>query len=175
MSTLTLGQARQHIETDLNDDALQLLIDAAEDYIVEKAGELATQIDEYRGEILATILLLTRKATEITTVIEEIKSGDSYESTTLETDDYQLRHDGRMIERLRDGSNPRGTWGDVVTITYEPVDDTNKRKVATINLVKLDIEYNALKSERVGDYSSQSQDYETERARIVNGLKPWRI
>lgn len=175
MSLLTVDELKEFITTDIDDDTLQTLIDAAEAEIIEKCGALASQVDEFRDSSLKTLLLLTRNATSITTVVEEILSGGAYESTTLASDDYTLRHDGRMIERLQDGTNYRSTWGDVVTITYVPVDDTDKRKIATVNLVRLDIDYQGMKSEKIGDYSYTTREYNNERAKIINGLKPWRI
>lgn len=176
MSLLSVDELKECIHTNMDDDQLQCLIDAAEDEIDDRCGELASQVDEFRGETLASILLLSRKVDEITTVVEERKSGDEYESTTLETDDYQLRHGNIIIERLASGTNPWRTWGDVVTITYTPVDDTDKRKKATVQLVKLDINYAGMKSEKIGDYSyTMMENYQSERDKIINGLVPWRI
>jgi len=172
---LTLGQVRQHVETDLNDTALQMLIDAAESDIIDACGELNSEIEEFHDETLATLLFLKRKAVSVTSVIEQVKSGNDYEATTLLANDYALRHNNCMIERLADGDNPRGTWGDIVTITYEPEDERTRRKAAVIKLVKLETEYSHASSVRTGDHSETAKDYTSERAKIINALKPYRV
>jgi len=173
MSTLTVAELRQHLETDFADDALQLLIDDAEKEIIKRHGELNTETDTKTGETLATALFLKRKAESISTVVEEIKSGDGYEETTLSSNDYKLRYGGRQIERLASGDNPRRTWGDVVTIIYTPKDETERRKRVAIDLVKLAAAYNALDSESAGDYKSQSKKYSAERNKLLKQLESW--
>lgn len=173
MSLLSVSELRQHFQTDLVDDAIQRLIDDAEREIDERHGELGTQTDTYRGEILATVIFLSRKAASISTVVEELRSGSDYEVTTLSSDDYQLRSDGRQIERLATGTNKRSTWGDVVTVTYQPADETIRRRRVTIDLVKLAAAYNALDSETTGDYAKRSLRYTDERASLISQLETW--
>jgi hypothetical protein len=173
MSLLTIVELKQHIETDLADDALQRLIDDAEDEIVERHGELEAQTDVINDASLSTCLFLSRKAESITTITEELKENGSFDSTVLDPTDYRLRGNDRQIDRLTDGPNPRSTWGDSVIIIYAPKDEENRRKRVAVDLVRLAIQYNALKSERVGDYSATSEDYERARSKLIARLESW--
>jgi hypothetical protein len=166
MATITLAEVRLHVETDLTDTALQMLIDDADAEIDEVIGLLTSETDEFNDERTSK-LFLTRKATSITSVVEE----NWGTAVTLSANDHKLRLDGRMIERLNTGTNPASVWGDVVTIVYTPQDDTKRRKVVIIDLVKLALVYNGQKSESVGDYSATMKEYDDERQRLINRLR----
>jgi len=172
-SLLTTDELREHFETDLKDAAVQRLIDDAESEIDERIGQLATGTDTFEGDILATALFLSRRAKTITTATEEIRSGGGYQTTVLDPTDYKLRYEGRQIERLTSGVNPRSTWGDIVTVVYVPEDDTNRRKRVAVDLVKLAAQYSALDSEKIGDYSAKSAKYEAHRSEILARLESW--
>ena len=167
MALLTVAQIRQHVEADLSDDALTRLLDDADEEIVAWAGEVDEQVDTMRHVELSTVLFLSRRGSEVTEVIEQI----GYDETTLDPDDYRLRNGGTQIERRSDGTNPRSTWGEIVTVTYTPVDRTARRTRVLIDLVKLAVQYSGLKSESVGDYSSSSAEYEAERGKILGRLR----
>lgn len=173
MSDLTVEMLREHLETDLLDEALQRLINDAEKEIIKQHGERTTQTDEFHGETLATALFLSRKAEEITTVVEEVKSGDSYEETTLAANDYKLRFEGRQTERLASGDNPRSTWGDVVTVVFVPKDDLDRRLRVAIDLVKLAVAYEGVEQQKVGDYSMKLERYENQKTAILKRLGSW--
>jgi len=167
MSLATIAEVRNHVETDLVDIALQQLIDDAELEIDVRIGEVDEQIDEIENEEpFPSLIFPSRKVSSVTSIIEEI--GDDI--TTLEDDDFRLRQGGAAIERLSTGTNPRSTWGEIITVEYEPIDDTARRKRVIIDLVKLAVNYNALDSERIGDYSATSKKYEDERAALINRL-----
>ncbi len=173
MSVLLVAELLTHLETDLTDPAIQRLIDDAESEIDARVGEIATQTDEFHGETHAQAIFLKRKASAITTVTEEYKSGAGWSSTVLAADDYELHFDGRQLRRLSTGTNPAGTWGDTVTVVYVPLTDAARRLVITIDLVKLAVAFNALDSEKVGDYSSKSTVYDATRTALINRLKSW--
>jgi hypothetical protein len=167
MALLTVAQVRAHVETDLADEALERLIDDADAEIIDRAGAVDEQTDEMHGVELATALCLSRRASEITEVVETV----SEDETTLAADDYSLRAGGLFLDRLSTGTNGRSTWGDSVVVTYTPVDRTARRTRVLIDLVKLSVQYNALRSESVGDYSATSAEYETERERLLGRLR----
>ncbi len=173
MSVLIVAELLTHLETDLTDPAIQRLIDDAESEIDERVGELATHTDEFHGETHAQAIFLKRKASAITTVTEEYKSGAGWSSTVLAADDYELHFNGRQLRRLSTGTNPASTWGDTVTVVYVPLTDAARRLVITIDLVKLAVVFNALDSEKVGDYSSKSLAYDATRTALINRLKSW--
>jgi hypothetical protein len=164
---LTVAQMRQHVETGLVDEALQRHIDDADEEIIDAAGEIDEQVDTMENAQLSTQLYLSRRASAVVSVVEEI----AYDQTTLAADDYRLGGGGVLIQRLEDGTNPRGTWGETVTVTYVPVDRSRRRVGVLIDLVKLAVQYSGLKSESIGDYSSTSTDYEQERQRILSRLR----
>jgi len=173
MSVVTIAMLREHLETDLIDESVQRLIDDAESEIDEQHGELLTQTDEFHGEVTANAVFLTRIATVITTVTEEIKSGGEYTATVLAPDDYELKFRGRQLRRLVTGTNPRSRWGDTVTVVYTPQDDTNRRIRMAIDLVKLAVAFNGLDSEKIGDYAAQQTKYDVRRQEILNRLTSW--
>jgi hypothetical protein len=62
-------------------------------------------------------------------------------------------------------------WADhVVTVTYTPVTDGDRRKGVLIDLVKLACRYEALSSSRMGDMSVNHVEYERERGAILGRL-----
>jgi hypothetical protein len=167
MALLTVAQIRQHIETDLEDDALQRIIDAEDAEITRRFGATSTQTDVLKGG--SEYLFLSRKATTIASVTEEV-----YETTTtLATDDYDLWWN-QALERDPDGTNGRTTWGERVTVVYTPQDITAQRRGVLIALVQLAVRYNGVQSESVGsgDYSAASYDYQRERERLFVKLAP---
>ena len=170
MSLLTVDEVRVHIETDLTDIELQRMIDSAEEDIVQKYGPHTSQTDELEECRLSNVLFLSRPASEILTVTEEIHNNGNISQTVLSADDYDLVQSGWRIRRLSSGTNPRSTWGDVVIVQYTPVDETSKREGVLIALVKLDIQFNGLDSESVGDYSSEQKQYQSNRNKILSSL-----
>ncbi|MCQ4575414.1 MAG: hypothetical protein NOU37_09250 [Candidatus Brocadiales bacterium] len=165
MALMSATEVRQHIDTDLVDAALQRLIDAAEEDIDTHFGSVTSQLDELLGNG-GKHLWPTRPIKTVSSIVETVGTTD----TTLASDDYKLLHGGRQIERLNTGTNARNSWGDRTKIQYTPEDETKKRKGILIKLVKLEVEYNGLSSERAGDYQSSSLDYEGERKKILGGL-----
>ena len=58
-------------------------------------------------------------------------------------------------------------------MVYTPLDETAERTRVVIDLTRLAVQYNAVKSEGVGDYKSASVDYEAEREKILSRLEGW--
>lgn len=173
MGILSVPEVKKFVETDLDSDAILLLIEDAEDEIIERHGELTTQTDVINNANLSTCLFLSRIAVTITSVTEELISGGDVDSLLLASSDYRLRENGRQIDRLSDGVNSRSVWGDTVNIVFVPKDDKIRRKRVTVDLVRLAINYNAAKSERSGDFNMTSVDYERERSRLIGRLESW--
>lgn len=166
MSTLTVAQLRAHVETDLIDDAVQRLIDAAEEEIASKVGPAASATEYKEGD--SKVIFLMRSAASITSITEEVGE----DITTLVAADYRLEG-GKMLRRLTTGTNPAEVWQGHVTVTYVPTGETTRRLTATIDLVRLAVQYKALSSESVGDYSASMGAYDAEKARILASLRPW--
>ena len=168
---VSLADLKTHIEAELADAALQRLLDAAEQTVEQRFGDVTSQVDEFvvdhdmfpDGRDKSVVL--TREAGSIATVTEQLFSDTA---DTLAADDYDLR--GLVLERLNTGTNPRSRWGHRVTVTYAPFDDTSQRIPVIINLVKLELAYRALGAEKAGDYSMTAREYHKERESILGAL-----
>ncbi len=161
---MTVAEVRDHIETDLIDSALQRLIDAAEEELEAGFGSKTSVIDVLEG--VGRRYIFPSRPVKTMTSVAEYEAGTS---TTLVALDYRVLANNRQIERLSTGTNSRSTWAEEVTLTYEP-DDQARWVAAEIDLVRLAVEFNAKRSESIGDHSSTSADYQAERTRIIQGL-----
>lgn len=162
---LTPTQLRDNVQTDLVDSAIQRVMDSEESEIVRRYGAHASQTEMLTGGNAR--LGLSRQAASVTTVTEVA----SEVTTALAADDYRLWHGG-ILERLMTGTNPRQHWGDRVTVVYVPTERNAQRTLALVNLCKLAIAYEGVKSQGVGasDYTMTALDYRQERERILRGL-----
>ena len=168
MALLTVTQIREHVETDLSDDALQRIIDSEDGEIIRRFGAPTTQTETFRASG-GTHLFLSRLVTSITSVTEEV----SGTSTTLAVDDYDLWWN-QALERDDSGTNARSTWGDKVTVVYVPQTTTPQRTLLLIQLVQLAVQYSGVQSDSIGagDYSATYHDYQRERERLFRKLEP---
>ncbi len=166
MALLTVAELRQHLETDLSDQALQRLLDDADESVVRLYGPHPPgPVEEHHvGGVM--YVFLRQRAANIISVFETVRGV----TTVLASNDYRVLGGGRYLERLTSGDHPRVFWGDFVTVTFEPWDDRAQRRRVIIDLVRLALEYNALESVDVGDYSSRSLDYQRERRRLLMDL-----
>ena len=164
---LTVDELRLHVTSTLTDEALQLLLDAALDAIEDVAptGPVTELITPGSGDLV----LLSREATAITSVVEEYWG----QSTTLAADDYELRSGGQTLRRLSTGTNPAYAWRGRVDVAYTVEDDSAERKRVQLELVKLDLAFNpALRSQTIGTWSEDYADkpYADQRAGILASL-----
>jgi hypothetical protein len=158
------NQIREHVETDLTDDALQRLIDAAE----EDLGSETAVVEYFRG-LGRQVLHLRRLASAISSVTEHKADGDlALVVPGLTTADMRLLQ-GRAVERLTTGTNPSSYWYEKTTVTYVP-NDLSRRKQCVIDLVRLAVERRGVASEGTGDYRFTGLDYEAERQKIIDSL-----
>ena len=166
MSTLlSPAQIQDSFETDLGVDPLQLLLDDADAEIIRLFGVLDAQTDSVEG--LTRSVFTNRPIDTITTVVEIIIDV----STTLASDDYRVIGN-RELRRLVGGTNGRSLWGDEAAITYAPVSDVEQRTRVELDLVKLAIQYNAVKQQSLGDGMSFTfADYEKERRALLSRLQ----
>lgn len=150
MAILTVSELREHVNTDLGDDALQRLLDAAEWAIVNRAGAVGARTEIASGGYL--FLPLSRPAASITSVVETVGGSD----TTLATDDYLIGLGEMLVERLSTGTNSRSSWGDRVTVVYVPVDDEAIRIEVQIALCQLALNYQpGLAEETIGEWTER--------------------
>lgn len=150
MAILTVDELRKHVNSDLVDDALQRLLDAAEEAIVDRAGAPGARTEIVGGG--SRFISVARPISAVTSVTEAWLET----STTLSADDYLIRSGDLLIERLNTGTNPRRTWYGDVTVVYTPVDDTETREAVQIDLVKLALAYSPLLTgQQIGSWSEQ--------------------
>ena len=169
MSTLTVVELQAQVDTDLECDTLQDIIDSAERDIDEYIGPATAYTVEFDPELL-TIIRLPIGTTAIVSVVEFTDAHSDPTKTTLSTDDYELSSDGWDLRRLSDGTNQRSIWGWHVVIVLTPVADVARRKSVAIQLSRIDITHTGYKSEKAGDWSGTVQDLDAERRRILRRL-----
>lgn len=167
---LTVDEIRDHIETGLVDDALVRLIENADQEIIDRLGALASHTDVLSGEGLP-VLLLSRKASAITSVTEKIFDTDY----ALGASDYTLLADGYTLRRLQGTTYPFPTWRGVQTVVYVPIGGASgelaARKKLLVDLVMLDVAYDATASNALGDVSRTALDHAMERNALFAGMK----
>lgn len=149
---LTVDELRGFISSELEDDALQLLLDAAEEAIVRRAGAAGTRVELVGGG--NRLIFLARPVSAITSITELVGTT----TTTFDATDYYVHPDGYIIERLSTGTNGGWRWRGRVVVTYIPVDDTAQRQSVQIDLLRSGINYNpGVTSEQIGAWMQQYQ------------------
>lgn len=166
MAWLTTSDVAAHIEHDLSATAIQRLIDDAEEDILARFGAHTSQTDYLTGGDL--YLYTRRPVSSVSSITETVAETD----TTLSSDDYSIVvPGGSRLKRLRDGTNPATRWAREVTVTYTPVDDLDRRNRVGLDLIRLALQYSALRRVRDGDHSESGVEYQKERNQILSGLK----
>ncbi len=136
---------------ELSDEALQLLIDAAEAEIVRYAGAPDSAVEWIGGG--QQLITLSRPAASITSIVEH---ADRAAPVTLVGDDYELDPTGFLVYRKSTGTHPHWRWCGRVVVTYAPVGDAAIRAGVEVDLVRLMISYSPGEtSETVGSWTTQ--------------------
>jgi hypothetical protein len=166
VAILTPDELREHIETTLDDVALERLADAAEEAIVGEIGDPGPVNELITPRGTTDLIKLGRRAATVSAVTER--------TTELDEDDYELRSSGYILRRLNTGSSPASCWRGRVDITYT-VSDLAERARVQIELVKLDLAYSpGVVGETIGSWSEQlaqgDRTYQAERAAILASL-----
>ncbi len=167
MAILTVAQLREHVTTPLVDAALQRLLDAAERDIVLTAGASGSAVETHDSE--TEFIYPSRPVSAVTSITETL----GVTVTTLAANDYIVWSGGWVIERLATGTNPRGGWTGTVTLTSTGPADTAVRQMVQVALVKLDLAYEGVLSQQVGDWqmSFGAESYSVRRAQILDALR----
>lgn len=169
---LTVDDLERLFGTDTDDEDYQRLLSAATEEVDAYIGSLGT-ITEYNDGGYPRLALRYR-ASDIESVTETTRSGTV---TTLATDDYRVRADGYVLERLITGTNARSRWYGLVTITYNSVEAQAMRQQAILDLVALGLQdtSSSVGAERIGEYSYStptSIQVEADRRAILSRLRP---
>ncbi len=148
--TLSVGELREHVQTDLGDEALQRLLDAAYAAIESRIGAAGSRVELVNGGYRT--IALGRQTDSVSAVTETIGTT----TTTLSTDDYRLRPDGYTLERLSTGTNPRWRWLGLVEVMSVSSNDDALRDSVAIDLCRLALTYNpGLTSQTIGTWTEQ--------------------
>lgn len=173
-SILTVAQFREHIATDLVDDAVQRLLDANTQAIVRRFGPTDT-VTMTRYPRQNTILFFDRPIQAITSITEFFPDPVGISGVAVDPTDYRLRDGGTTLERWGYGTHPADWWSSRVDIVYVPVDDSAERVRVLIKLCELDLNrHPGISQVRIGEYSEQSRNepYDDEREAILASLTP---
>jgi hypothetical protein len=177
MSDLTVEELQGLVETELGADALQLLIDAAEEMLPPLIAD--SLVEHYPGGSRVIIL------DHVADVVATVREGDATEALEAGTGDddpdaeYRLESDGRSITRLEPHSETaiRRWWGPV-RVEYVPRSKTNLRKLVTVELVKGALANNpGVLGITEGNYTVQFANGETWSSTSLDALsrldEPW--
>lgn len=169
-SLVSPDEVKVLVNTSVSDVNLQTVIDRVEADITDRIG--APQNDGLTVSVVKTLegggceLFFPTEVASIVSVVEYYGlPGET--GTTLDTDEYQI-WSGGVLERLP----PEGVWARRCVVTYKPADDRPKRKQAIIDLVRIELERTAMKSESIaGEYSyTAPEDWEKEKRKIYKRL-----
>ncbi len=169
-----LYRLKERVETDLKDEELQAMIDETLAEIEARFGVNASIIElmEGRRSFLSLHRLIDEtKSITITEISVEFAGGAANE-TTLAADDYRVRHGGRIVERLVDGTNFASDWAPLVRLTYTPISDQIQRDEVVIRVVQVDLNERGLAAQKAGDYAATYRDATAERERLIDRLAP---
>lgn len=168
---LTPDEFRLFENTALSDTALQILLDAAEQAIVQRAGVSGARTELFTGG--GRLISLAGPVSAITSITEKWWTTD----TALATDDYLLWPNGMTLERLSTGTHPRSTWNRRVTTVATPVADDALRKEVQIALLQLAVNSSpGISEETIGDWTQRftnnnsAWNQDTERDAILARL-----
>lgn len=181
-----LDRIKERASPDLSDDELTKMIAAIVGEIDARLGpvgpvtvELGDPTDPDTTYARTLRLQPPILASQPVTITERDpgNSGDASTATILQAADYRILHEGRTLQRLNSGPNPREFWAALVTVAYTPTGAPQvSRDDAVLKIMILDLSYRGMiKSEKAGDYQWQgslsSDSYTSERASIIDGLQ----
>lgn len=162
MAILTTDEVREHVETDLVNDALDRLINNADQEIIDRLGVLASHTEVIEGDGLQS-LILARRASSITSATERIDDTNN----AVAADDYELMGDGYTLRRKQGTLFPAAEWRGIITVVYVPyggaTGELAARKKLLVDLVRLDVAYSATQSVTIGGVNQTSLDHGQER------------
>lgn len=169
MSLVSVDDLKALVTTPLTNAQLQVIIDRVEADVTDKIGAPyadALELVEVATPAGSRLNVYTRRPIEAISSITEKRSMTADTETVVTTAYYTWADQGR-IERI-DGLE----WGPLVTITYRPTDQREKRRAAIIDLVRLHLQRTAMMSEDVArEYSYEAPDnWEAELRKVVRRL-----
>ncbi len=145
---LSVDELRDFRDSGLSDESLQMLLDAAEELIVARAGAPGDRTEIINGG--GRFLPIASPISTVTSVTELIGTT----SYTLASDDYLIRTGSLLLERLQYGTNPSFCWRGRTTVVYQPASDDATRRQVQLELCQLALEYQpGVTSEQIGQWT----------------------
>lgn len=171
-SQVTIETIRDHVETGINDQALQVLLDDAVGQVEGRFGTDAAITLRLIGG--GQYLRLQRPALTVTSITESNEQRTFLYTIGALNTDYDLLYGGRVIQRLTGGTIYYWQrWAPVVDIVYVPRPEQALRDRVVIDLVKLAVQYDATSQTMIGGrtgVAAWSLDYRNERERILSSV-----
>lgn len=163
---MDLATLKKHVETDLPDEALQNILDSESERVDDYLGANGSSTAHIRAGGIRSVFT-PRPIGSITEIRE--RRHNEHDFTTLNTDDF--RQIGRReLFRQNNGPNPETYWGEEVEVDYVPSTSEKRRDMAIVDLVKLEVEFRGLNSEKDGDWTGDyPEDIEQRRLQILRG------
>lgn len=153
---LDVAEARTLIRSSKTDDELEEIIAREEAELIRRFGaHWATGVTVQETlEGSGVCLYLRRPVSAITSITED--------GTTIASTDYRLWGGEGRVEKLYGAY-----WSGVCVVTFTPANDNPGRKRALIQLLRLELERTAMKTESIGgEYSYTAPDWDKERSRV---------
>lgn len=161
---ISVDELRAHLggATGVDDAVLADYIDSLEAEIDKRFGGLLPITERVDPAPESELLVLKRRVRAINAVVEW-DSGPVYgqTTTTLDPSDYAQRNP-YVLARLGTGPNPAAYWSPFgVEVTYLPLDDSAQRKMAIVDVAKLEsgtigLGFVGGSTIRIGDYSESA-------------------
>jgi hypothetical protein len=154
---LTVSELRQHIVTDLPDEALQRIIDANDALIRRYAGEHppVTLTETYEVWPPATRLVVERPIDSITSIVND--------GSTMSPTDYRAA--GRIIY-----AKNWKVFRNTVEVTYTPRNDLAQRKQILVQMCMLDAADQGVAAASSGQVRIERLDIVQEKRRLLHQL-----
>lgn len=155
---LTTDDVREHITTDLSNDALTRLLEEAEGLVAARLGGTDDRTELLRAH--GDLLMLARPAASITSIIE----CEGPNEVTLASDDYSLEPGGTLLRRIHSGTHPSYWWRGRNRVTYTPLAPAPTVSVV-LDLIRLAMTERGLASQTIGTWSESYDDTPIEEQR----------
>ena len=179
MPLLTAADVRRHVETEIDDAALQRVIDRLDAELAQRAGPHSGPIVETLAGGWPSVFL--RRPIERVTRVREGARLEPGTPALRDGEDYRVWPAQGRIERLSPGAvlglpvagdGPR--FAALVEVSYEPVDDREPRRRVLLELVRLDLAQSGRAAESAGeDYRYQGLDYRAHREALFAEARPF--
>lgn len=167
---VTTDDLRDRTETDLPEETLQRILDAAEKSVERSAGSATSEAETHLAAG-ASFLALSRRHTAIVSIVERRRH--SSDPVTLSANDYRDVGDYRLM-RLNTGDNAASFWGAEAVVTYVPEVDADVRDRVTLDLAMLDIEFRAYEREKAGDWEGEQKEWKARRRELLTHIREGR-